>query len=135
MISKTASRAALVACLFLVACGAEGPRAKLKHAAFLFNDGLRWGRWGEVMPRLDPELRGQFSASHSEWGDSVRISDVEMLEIAVDEGLEKALITVQYTWYRVDEMEVRTTSTRQHWESRDGEWIVIAEEHLSGTSF
>ncbi len=38
---------ALLAAIALatLACGvAEGPREKLKHSAFVFNEGLRWGR-------------------------------------------------------------------------------------------
>lgn len=125
----------LLALLLCAACGAEGPKDKLRHAAFLFNDGLRWGRYQEVLPRVDPEARDHFMEVHAEWGDKVQISDVEPVQYVFSEDGDRADVTVQFTWYRIDELVVRTTRTTQHWEQRDGEWIMIGEEHVAGTPF
>ena len=129
---------ALLAAIALatLACGvAEGPREKLKHSAFSFNEGLRWGRYNEVLPRVDPETRDHFMELHQGWGKDIRISNAEMLQTVVDDKNEKAQISVKFTWYRVDQMEEHETITVQHWERRDGEWLMIAEEHQSGTPF
>lgn len=132
-------RAALllvVAALGPVACGvAEGPREKLKHTAFQFNEGLRWGRYQEVLPRVDPEARDHFMELHKEWGSTIRLSSVEPIQYVISEDDLKATITVQFTWYRIDEMVERVTQTVQHWERRDGEWMLIAEEHAGGDPF
>jgi hypothetical protein len=125
----------LLALLLLAACGAEGPQDKLRHSAFLFNDGLRWGRYQEVLPRVDPAAREHFMELHAEWGDKVQISDVEPVQYVFSEDGERADVTVQFTWYRIDELVVQTTRTTQHWEQRDGEWIMIGEEHVAGTPF
>jgi hypothetical protein len=129
---------ALLAAIALatLACGvAEGPREKLKHSAFSFNEGLRWGRYNEVLPRVDPETRDHFMELHQGWGKDIRISNAEMLQTVVDDKNEKAQISVKFTWYRIDEMVECETITVQHWERRDGEWLMIAEEHQSGTPF
>ncbi len=118
------------------ACGvAEGPREKLKHSAFLFNEGLRWGRYSEVLPRVDPEAREHFAEMHQGWGDEIQISNAEIIQSIIGEKLKKADLTVKFTWYRMNEMVVHDTITVQHWERRDGDWMMIAEEYQSGTPF
>ena len=117
-------------------CGlAEGPRQKLKHTAMNFNEGLRWGRYAEVYTRVDPKALDHFMEMHEDWGNEIRIENAEMIQFVVDEKAEKASIAVKFTWYRVTEMVVHDTMTVQHWERRDGEWMMIAEEYQSGTPF
>ena len=117
-------------------CGlAEGPRQKLKHTALNFNEGLRWGRYSDVYPRVDPEALDHFMEMHKDWGSEIRLENAEMVQFVVDEKAEKASITVRFTWYRITEMVVHDTMTVQHWERRDGEWMMIAEEYQSGTPF
>lgn len=124
------------ALLSATACGvAEGPREKLNHSAFLFNEGLRWGRYAEVLPRVDAEARDHFMEMHQGWGKEIQISNAEVVQSIIDEELKKADITVQFTWYRNDEMVVHETTTVQHWERKDGDWMMIAEEYLSGKPF
>jgi hypothetical protein len=126
----------IIAALLVAACGvAEGPREKLKHTAFMFNEGLRWGRYQEVLPRIDPAARDHFMELHKEWGTTIRLSSVEPVQYVIDEDNEKAAVTVQFTWYRIDEMVEHVTQTVQHWERRDGEWLMIAEQHVSGEPF
>jgi len=136
MRARAALLAALAALGCVVACGvAEGPREKLKHTAFQFNEGLRWGRYQEVLPRVDPEARDHFMEQHKEWGSTIRLSNVEPVQYVIAEDDMKAAITVQFTWYRVDEMVEHVTQTVQYWERRDGEWVLIAEEHAGGVPF
>jgi len=115
-------------------CGiAEGPREKLQHTAFAFNEGLRWGRDVDVLPRVDPAAMAGFQALHTGWGVDIQLSNVEILQSVIDDKLDKAVITVKYTWYRNSEMVVNDTVTLQHWERRKGEWWMTAEEYKSGT--
>jgi hypothetical protein len=133
---RVAVAAALVAGAAAVGCGmAEGPREKLQHTAFSFNEGLRWGRDADVLPRVDPPALAEFRARHAGWGTDVQVSGVEILQSVVDDKLDKAAITVKYTWYKNSEMVVNDTVTLQHWERRKGEWWMVAEEHQSGTPF
>ena len=117
-------------------CGlAEGPRQKLKHTALKFNEGLRWGRYSEVYTRVDPKALDHFMEMHKDWGSEIRIENAEMVRFVVDEKAKKASIVVSFTWYRITEMVVHDTMTVQHWERREGEWMMIAEEYQSGTPF
>jgi hypothetical protein len=117
-----------------IGCGlAEGPREKLQHTAFAFNEGLRWGRDGDVLPHVDPAALDGFRALHNGWGAEIQVSSVDILQSTIDDKLDKAVITVKYTWYRADEMLVHDTVTAQHWERRKGEWWMTVEEYRSGT--
>jgi hypothetical protein len=123
---------ALSAVLF-AGCGIiEGPREKLQRTAFDFNEGLRWGRQNDVLPYVDPAALDGFRALHAGWGAEVQVSNVEILQSVIDKKMEKAVISVKYTWYRTSEMVVYETTTAQNWERRKGEWVMTAEEYKSG---
>ena len=128
------STAVLAVAAWAVGCGmAEGPREKLQHTAFAFNEGLRWGRDADVLPRVDPAALAGFQALHAGWGSEVQVSGVEILQSVIEKKLDKAVLTVKYTWYKNSEMVVNETVTLQHWERRKGEWWMVAEEYKSGT--
>jgi len=132
--SRTAIAAIVVGGALAAGCGmAEGPREKLQHTAFNFNEGLRWGRDADVLPRVDPAALAGFREMHAGWGAETQISGVEILQSVVDQKLDKAVLTVKYTWYKNSEMVVHDTVTLQHWERRKGEWWMVAEEYQSGT--
>lgn len=133
---STSTAIAVVLICGAAACGcgiAEGPREKLQRTAFAFNEGLRWGRDAEVLPRVDPAALPGFRELHAGWGAEIQVSGVEILQSVIDKKLDKAILTVKYTWYRNDQMVVHDTVTLQHWERRKGEWWMVAEEYQSGT--
>lgn len=130
---RTSWIAAALAAAALSGCGlAEGPREKLQHTAFTFNEGIRWSRDGDVLPRVDPAALDGFRALHAGWGSEIQVSNVEILQSVIDQKLDKAVLRIRYTWYRNSEMDVRETVTAQHWERRKGEWWMTAEEYVSG---
>jgi hypothetical protein len=132
--SRTAIATALVVGALAWGCGiAEGPREKLQHTAFAFNEGLRWSRDVDVLPRVDPAAMAGFQAMHAGWGAQIQLSGVEIMQSVVNDKLDKAVLTVKYTWYRNDQMVENETVTLQNWERRDGEWWMVAEEYKSGT--
>jgi len=127
---------AALAIIGSISCGiAEGPREKLRHSAFLFNEGLRWNRYNEVLPRVDPAAQEHFSQMHEGWGENLRVESADIVQSVYDSKTKKADISVKFTWYRLTEMEVCTTVTVQHWEYTDAGWIMMAEEYKSGTPF
>jgi len=122
--------------LFLSACGiAEGPQQKLTVSVFNFNEGLRWGRYNDVMPIVDKAALEHFTKMHEGWGDSLLISDAEVVQTIYDSKAHKAVVSIRFTWYKKSQMVVNTTVTNQHWEYRDSGWVMMAEEYLSGTPF
>lgn len=120
----------------ITGCGlAEGPKEKLDRGVYQFNEGLRWGRYNDVLPVVDAEALAHFKEMHEGWGTAVSISSAEIMQVIYDDTERKALISVKFTWFRKKEMVVYETVTNQHWEYREGKWWMIAEEINSGQPF
>ncbi|MBN2340440.1 MAG: hypothetical protein JXX29_01115 [Deltaproteobacteria bacterium] len=126
----------IAAIVVAAGCGlAEGPKEKLDRGIYQFNEGLRWGRYNDVLPVVDDEALDHFKKLHEGWGSNVQISSAEVLQVIYDEVNRKALVSVKFTWFRKNEMVVYDTVTNQHWEYREGKWWMVAEEIYSGQPF
>jgi hypothetical protein len=120
----------------LSACGSGQTKAdRLKESIFYFNEGVRWGRVQDVMARIDPESVDHFVEMHKEFGAALQVTNYEIINTILSPDENKADVTVQITWYRIDQMEVMKTVLVQHWEHREREWLVISEEYRAGTPF
>ncbi|MBN2530605.1 MAG: hypothetical protein JXR76_29730 [Deltaproteobacteria bacterium] len=129
--------AVVMSLVFLaLGCGlAEGPREKLDRGLFQFNEGLRWGRYSDVLPVVDADAREHFQKMHEEWGTTILITAADVLQVLYNDRERKADISVRYSWYRKKEMTAYDTVTKQHWEYRVGKWWLVAEEFQSGQPF
>ena len=117
-------------------CGlAEGPREKLDRGVFQFNEGLRWGRYNDVLPVVDEDALEHFQKMHEGWGTTIQISSADVLQVLYNDRERRADISVRFSWYRKSEMVAYDTVTRQHWEYRTGKWWLVAEEFQSGQPF
>jgi hypothetical protein len=126
--------AALV--ILTAACGAGySSSEKLGYAVTQFNEGVRWGRLGEVLPRVDMKAREHFMALHAGWGSEIQISAYEIVQTVIDDKVGKAEVTIVVSWYRVKDMEAKDTVLVQRWMEEDSEWLLIAEEYQSGSPF
>ena len=114
---------------------AEGPRQKLDRGVFQFNEGLRWGRYSDVLPSVDKDAVAHFQQMHADWGTKIQLSAVDVLQIIYDDKTRKAQISVRYAWFRKTEMVAYETVTKQNWEYRTGKWWLVAEEYQSGQPF
>ena len=120
----------------VAACG-PGQKSKdsLHETILIFNDGVRWGRLQQVLPRIHPDSVEHFVEMHKEFGKDIKISDYELINAQHDIDNKKADVTVQITWYRESEMVVKSTILIQHWEEHGQDWIMLAEEYHSGDKF
>ena len=135
---KFLSRLSLVVLgLSLVACGAANVKQQdsLKEAVLLFNEGVRWGRLQDVIPRVSPDYSAHFVEMHKAFGKDIQISDYEIVNTTADWKKKQAEVTVQITWYRQTEMEVFTTVLSQRWEESGVDWVMVAESYVSGEPF
>ena len=125
------------AALVAWACGEVSPKRQdsLREAVLLFNEGVRWGRLQDVMPRVALDSREHFLEMHKEFGRDLQVSDYEIVNTAVDWKKNTANVTVQITWYRKSQMEVFTTVLTQTWEEQAGEWLMTIESFTSGQPF
>lgn len=117
-------------------CGpAQKSKSNLQEAVLMFNEGVRWGRLSEVLPRIHPDSVSHFLEMHKEFGEDIKVSDYELLHVHHDDKNKKADVTVQIVWYRESEMLQKKTMLIQHWEEQGQDWIMIAEEYISGDKF
>ncbi len=91
----------------------------------------RFGRMDLVLACVKPELRSGFLLSHQDWGNKIRILDMEYGGATpLDEN--KAAVAVSVAWSRLDETVVRSTALRQTWEFGEDRWQIIGEEIVDG---
>ena len=121
----------------LISCGVATPNKQdtLKESVLLFNEGVRWGRLQDVLPRVAPEHADNFIEMHKDFGKTIQISDYELINTKANWEDKQAVVTVQITWYRNTEMELHTTILSQKWEQVGVDWVMMAESFVSGEPF
>ncbi len=124
----------VLAAAVFASCAAamQGPTEKLNEAVIQLNEGVRWGRLQQVMPRVDPSSQDHFLAAHEEFGGEIQISYYELLSSEIDLEAGKAEVGIALSWYRQSEMIVHQTIIVQLWKRRDRKWLLVAEKHQSG---
>jgi hypothetical protein len=123
--------------LGLIACGGPSQKAQsdLKDAVLRLNEGIRWGRLQEVMPRVNPENAEQFMKMHEKFGTEIQLSDYELINSTYNEKEKKADVVIRITWYRQSEMELFSTILLQAWEYQGMDWMLMTETYQSGQAF
>jgi hypothetical protein len=106
---------------------------RLQQTTQDFNLDARFGRNEAAIERVAPDSREQFAARHREWGNMVRVADVELAGIK-PQGDSKADVLVRVAWYSTAENDLRVTTVKQSW--RDGgvggSWQLVSEERADG---
>lgn len=122
-----------VACALAIgACVSQAaPAAKASDAARELNQSLRFGRMDIAAPMVAPAARAAFLQRRQLWGRTIRIFDVEMAGLEMEESTE-AVIQVDYSWTPVDESTLRVTRVEQRWSDQQGNWLLVRERRISG---
>jgi hypothetical protein len=104
--------------------------ARAQEAVQTFNQDTRYGRAELALERVAASARETFSTHHRDWGDRVRVAEVEVVGIRSAGGPDVDAI-VRVLWYRSDDQELRTTLLKQNWRDDNG-WLLVAEQRLDG---
>lgn len=116
----------------LASCLAVPPASeRATDAARELNLAARFGRMDIALGLTSGAARKNFLAHRADWGRGVRIVDVELASMAMQDG-DHAEIHVDYSWTRIDEGVLRTTRIAQHWEDTGGGWKLVREKRLQG---
>jgi hypothetical protein len=113
--------------------GCPGPATGMQQAQETvqeFNSATRYGRSEIAMEHVASAARDDFTAHHRAWGSGLRIADVEVSGIR-PKGEHEAEATVQVSWYRPQEQELRMTTLKQTWRDHFG-WHLVSEDRLDG---
>jgi hypothetical protein len=118
--------------LVLGGCLAPPPASqRATDAARELNLAARFGRMDLAVGRTAPGARQQFISRRTEWGRSLRVVDVELAGLAMDEA-SKAVVYVDVAWVRNNEDELRSTRLAQTWQDQDHGWLLVREQRVSG---
>lgn len=102
-------------------------------AAREYNQDVRWGRFDQAAKHVPVDTRDRFIAKHSNLEDDLDIDDFEMSGIEVAKSKKTAIARIEYTWSLKSRGIVEKTTTKQHWERRDGDWVLASEERVKGS--
>ncbi len=116
--------------LALGACTPSSVTRKLSDDAYNVAMAERFGRMDIVTDAVAAKNRDDFVSSHSQWGRSIRIVDLEYagLRLMPDEVAHVELIV---SWQRLDEVTLHTTTLVQTWAHND-RWEIVDEKRISG---
>jgi hypothetical protein len=115
----------------LIGCpGAATGMAQAQETVQEFNSATRYGRSEVAMQHVAAAARDDFTAHHRGWGSGLRIADIEVEGIR-PKGEHEAEASVQVSWYRPDEQELRITTIKQTWRDQLG-WHLVSEDRLDG---
>jgi hypothetical protein len=121
--------------LLLCGCFAAMGYSSLEQvttAAREYNNDVRWGNYDQAARHVPTSERQRFIDRHSSLENDLEIADFEMTDIQVDKSKHSADARVQYTWSLKTRGIVEKTTTKQKWERRNSEWVMLSEERVKG---
>lgn len=122
---------ALVFAALLAGCMAPAtPGQRLADSAHEVSDAMRFGRADVAFSHMHDDVRVEIAKKHAAWGRTLRVVDVEIAGLAMS-GKDEADVTLNVTWQRPNEAEIRITVVAQKWKDDRG-WRIVSEERASG---
>lgn len=103
---------------------------RVTDAARELNLATRFGRMDIALGHTSKGAREAFLERRTSWGKNVRIVDVELAGLSMQDKL-RATIQVDVAWVRANESTLRSTRVAQAWRD-DGGWHLVREQRLAG---
>jgi hypothetical protein len=76
-------------------------------------------------------VRNEFVNRRAEWGKMVRVVDVEMAALTLEDR-DRANVLIDFSWTRADQGILKTTRVLQGWSQESGAWQLVREKRVSG---
>src|SRR5512145_3306876 len=90
----------------VLCCGCFAPptnRQKVTDAARELNVNSRFGRMEMAASYAAPLARKEFLEKRMSWGTLIRVIDIELADLTIDEERGQALVEIDVSWMRSDE--------------------------------
>ncbi|MBC8132675.1 MAG: hypothetical protein H7X95_06810 [Deltaproteobacteria bacterium] len=100
-----------------------------------YNDGLRWGRYQDVVAHLAADEAAKFLARTGSLADDFEMADHEVTSISFKDQGMRAEVTVDFTWYNLRRSLLRKTLVGQDWRFVEGRWICAVQRRVRGDRF
>src|SRR6185503_10469254 len=97
-----------------VGCISPPPSQRVADVAREVNLAARFGRMDLALEHTATGARRHFSAHRSQWGGPVRVLDMELSGLSMQDA-ENAIVLVDFQWARIDENTMRSTRIEQTW--------------------
>jgi hypothetical protein len=108
------------------------PAERVTDAARELNLAARFGRMDIAVSRTTRLARQPFVVHHAGWGKTLRVVDVELVGLSLDERGKQAVVEVDVAWVRTEDSVLRGTRLEQVWRSEDGGWRLARERRTQG---
>ena len=102
---------------------------QLQRSTMMYFDGIRWKKFSQAALFIPLENRIEFVQKREDARDEFTVTDCEVKGVLYDSGTETAVVEVEYKWYKLPSMTIRTTRLQQKWEFKDG-WLITEQEEL-----
>jgi len=123
----------VLAGLAAAACISPPPSQRVADVAREVNLAARFGRMDLALEHTSTGARRHFSAHRSQWGGPVRVLDVELSGLSMQDA-ENAVVLVDFQWTRLDESTMHSTRVEQTWRgsTEDRGWTLVRERRIAG---
>jgi hypothetical protein len=105
---------------------------RLLEAARETNVSARFGRMEVAASAVSPAARAEFLRRRASWGGEIRVLDVELAGLSIDQERRRAVVEVNVAWTRMGESTLRATRVTQVWREGDSGWQLTRERRAEG---
>jgi hypothetical protein len=109
----------------------QSPAERLSFSAHELNAATRFGRIDVALAHVNHAAQASFLRRRRPWGEGIRIVDVEMKGIRVNDD-DNATVSVAVSWHRLDETTLRVSRIEQKWTQGVNDWILVEEQRVAG---
>jgi hypothetical protein len=108
-----------------------GRNRALSQLSFAMQQAYRWKDWGTVERMLDPPLLEAFAQRFVRPGDSLSITDVEILQVEMpDQQADAGRIRVELRWVQLPSVSEHATTLDCTLVFRGGQWWVTGQREV-----
>lgn len=117
--------------VLLAGCASAKTGDTLADSVRVYNDGVRWERFGVAAKHVPPPQRSMFVDEADERAEDLKITDYEVVRVDAKDDRE-ATVRIKLSWYRESEGTLRETQAVQTWEKHGKTWWMVDETRLKG---
>ena len=114
-------------CLTVVlGCAATADNANLVTSVKTFNESMRWKRFQAAASFIPVTGRSSFLSRYRDTEEDLSIESIEIRNMELQEtgGVQQAMVTVVSRSYLLPSTVLTTTRMTQHWELKNGAWLL-----------
>jgi len=108
------------------------PSARFSESVHQLNDMARWGQNDMALASVSPKYKSDFSARHRDWGESVNIAEIELVNQQLAPDKESGISLIAFSWTDQSGVMLRKSFVAQSWANEKGSFRLIGETIKKG---